>query len=552
MSYLVLARKWRPQRFEEVIGQPHLIQTLRNAISAGRLAHAYLFSGPRGVGKTSVARILAKALNCKQGPSPTPCNECESCREITEGTALDVLEIDGASNRGINEIRELRENIRYLPSKSPYKIYIIDEVHMLTSEAFNALLKTLEEPPPHVVFIFATTEAHRVPMTILSRCQRFDFRRLAVSAIVETLRRIAKDEEIRISDTSLRVLAREAEGSMRDAESLLEQIIVFSGKEIDDNALLDVLGVIDRQALLDTAAALLSGNAARCLEIVERLSVHGHDLRRFCQELAAHFRDLLVVKICENPEELVDLTAGEVAELKEQADRVSSATLQQFLHFLMRGEEEIRRASNPKLVMEMTLLRLIQLPRLMEIDRLIVQVRQLEERLNRGEEPGAPLPPEEQEEEPGANVTPYMKPPHEAPPEPPGVADVARGSWDDLVARIREQKPALAGTLERVKVKEISPGHLELDFSGHNFDYELVTERENMALLQTLGREILGPQAEIAVAGGGREGMSERRAATDRQRRLRQKALRHPLVNEALEIFGGQVVEVKIGPDKPS
>jgi DNA polymerase-3 subunit gamma/tau len=551
MSYLVLARKWRPQRFEEVIGQPHLIQTLRNAISAGRLAQAYLFSGPRGVGKTSVARILAKALNCKQGPSPSPCNECESCREITEGTALDVLEIDGASNRGINEIRELRENIRYLPSKSPYKIYIIDEVHMLTPEAFNALLKTLEEPPAHVVFIFATTEAHRVPMTILSRCQRFDFRRLAMSAIVETLRRVADDEDIKISDTSLRVLAREAEGSMRDAESLLEQMIVFSGKEIEDNALVEVLGVIDRQALLDTAAAVLSGNAARCLEIVERLSVHGHDLRRFCQELAAHFRDLLVVKICESPEGLVNLTAGEVTELKERADRVSSATLQQFLHFLMRGEEEIRRASNPKLVMEMTLLRLVQLPRLMEIDRLIVQVRQLEERLSRGVEPEAPRLPEEREEEPGVNVTPYMEPPHEAPPEPPGVADVARGSWDDLVARIREQKPALAGTLERVKVKEISPGHLELDFSGHNFDYELVTERENMALLQTTGREILGPQVEISVAGGGREGMSERRAATDRQRRLRQKALRHPLVNEALEIFGGQVVEVKIGPEKP-
>ena len=551
MSYLVLARKWRPQRFEEVIGQPHLIQTLRNAISAGRLAHAYLFSGPRGVGKTSVARILAKALNCKQGPSPTPCNECESCREITEATALDVLEIDGASNRGINEIRELRENIRYLPSKSPYKIYIIDEVHMLTPEAFNALLKTLEEPPAHAVFIFATTEAHRVPMTILSRCQRFDFRRLAVSAIVETLRRIAQDEGIRISDTSLRVLAREAEGSMRDAESLLEQMIVFSGKEIDDNALLEVLGVIDRQALLDTAAALLSGNAARCLEIVERLSVHGHDLRRFCQELAAHFRDLLVVKICENPEELVDLTSGEVAELKEQAERVSSATLQQFLHFLMRGEEEIRKASNPKLVMEMTLLRLIQMPRLMEIDRLIVQVRQLEERLNRGIELGAPSP-EDREEEQGADVSPYMEPPHEEPPDAPGVADAARGSWKDLVARIREQKPALAGTLERVKVKEISSGRLELDFSGHTFDYELVTERENMALLQTLGREILGPQVEISVAGGGREGTSERRAATDRQRRLRQKALRHPLVNEALEIFGGQVVEVKIGPDKAS
>jgi DNA polymerase-3 subunit gamma/tau len=374
---------------------------------------------------------------------------------------------------------------------------------------------------------------------------------------------------------------------MRDAESLLEQMIVFSGKEIADSALLEILGVIDRDALLDTAAALLSGNATRCLEIVERLSVHGHDLRRFCQELAAHFRDLLVVKTCESPEQLIDLTSGEVAELKEQAERVSGATLQQFFHFLMRGEEEIRKASNPKLVLEMTLLRLIQLPRVMEIDRLILQVRQLEERLSQGAEPAAPRPPEERAEEGGSKitpvqvrqleerlshgveaaapqmpqdregergreVTPYPESPQAEPPEPPGVAEVPQGSWNDLVAQIRQQRPALAGALERVKMREAGPGRLELDFSGHNFDYELVTERENMALLQTLAREVLGPRVEISVAAGRGEGMSERRAATDRQRRLRQKALRHPLVNEALEIFGGQVVEVKIGPDKPS
>jgi DNA polymerase-3 subunit gamma/tau len=234
MSYLVLARKWRPQRFEEVIGQPHVVQTLTNAISAQQIAHAYLFSGARGVGKTSVARILAKALNCQQGTSPTPCNQCESCREITASASLDVLEIDGASNRRIDEIRELRENIRYLPAKSPYKIYIIDEVHMLTTEAFNALLKTLEEPPSHVIFIFATTEAHRIPITIMSRCQLFDFRRIAVRAIVDHLRHIAQEEGIQISDVSLRLLAREAEGSMRDAQSLFEQMIAFSGKKISD------------------------------------------------------------------------------------------------------------------------------------------------------------------------------------------------------------------------------------------------------------------------------------------------------------------------------
>jgi DNA polymerase-3 subunit gamma/tau len=551
MSYLVLARKWRPQRFEEVIGQPHLIQTLRNAISARRVAHAYLFCGPRGVGKTSVARILAKALNCRQGPSPTPCNECESCREITESSSLDVLEIDGASNRGINEIRELRENIRYLPAKSPYKIYIIDEVHMLTGEAFNALLKTLEEPPAHVVFIFATTEAHRIPVTILSRCQRFDFRRLSLSALVEALRRIAQEEGIGISDASLRVLAREAEGSMRDAQSLLEQMIVFSGTEVTDKALLEVLGVIDRQALLDTAAALLGNDAARCLEIVERLSVHGHDLRRFCQELAGHFRNLLVMNLCEDPEDLVDLTEGELAELKKQAAGVSGATLEQFVHFLMRGEEEIRKSSNPKLVLEMTLLRLVQLPRLMDIDRLIAQVHRLEERLARGAE-GETLPGAREPEPDQGEVVPYAEIGEEEGPEPSGVSEPAPGTWTDLLARIRQERPALAGSLERVKVREAGPGRLELDFNGHNFDREMVMERENMALLQALGREVLGSHVEISVIAGGNKGVSERRAETEQYRRLRQQALRHPLVADALEIFGGEIVDVRLGPDKPA
>jgi DNA polymerase-3 subunit gamma/tau len=389
MSYVVLARKWRPQRFEDVVGQPHVVQTLTNAISAGRIAHAYLFSGARGIGKTSAARILAKALNCARGPSPTPCNECASCKEITESASIDVFEIDGASNRGIDEIRELRENVRYLPAKGPYKIYIIDEVHMLTAPAFNALLKTLEEPPPHVIFIFATTEVHRVPITITSRCQLFDFRRISAAEIMDHLRRIAQKEDIQISEVSLRVLAREAGGSMRDAQSLLEQMIAFSGKTITDEDLLEVLGVIDRQDLLSTAGAILQGDPVRCLETIERLYLHGHDLRRFCQELAEHFRNLLVMKVSNEPQKLVDLTDAELAELKEQADKVSSSTLQQFFHFLLRGEEEIRRSSNAKLVLEMTLLRLVQIPQVMDLDKIISQMQKLEQRIATGGQPPA-------------------------------------------------------------------------------------------------------------------------------------------------------------------
>jgi len=267
MSYLVLARKWRPQLFEEVIGQRHVTQTLQNAISQQRVAHAFLFTGARGVGKTSSARILAKALNCEKGLRTNPCNECASCQEITHGTSMDVIEIDGASNRGIDEIRELRENVRYTPAKSRYKVYIIDEVHMLTKEAFNALLKTLEEPPPHIVFIFATTEPHKIPATILSRCQRYDFKRIPFREVVESLKWIVEKEGIQISQRGLLSIAQGSEGSLRDAQSLLDQVIAYSGREIRDEDVVEVLGLIDRRVLsdsrfitLDMTSSISAGN----------------------------------------------------------------------------------------------------------------------------------------------------------------------------------------------------------------------------------------------------------------------------------------------------
>ena len=550
MSYVVLARKWRPQRFEDVVGQPHVVQTLTNAISAERIAHAYLFSGARGIGKTSVARILAKALNCAQGPSPSPCNQCESCKEITKSASIDVFEIDGASNRGIDEIRELRENVRYLPAKSSYKIYIIDEVHMLTAPAFNALLKTLEEPPPHVVFIFATTEVHRVPITITSRCQLFDFRRIPAAEIMDHLRHIAQEEHIQISDVSLRVLAREAEGSMRDAQSLLEQMIAFSGKTISDEDLLDVLGVIDHQELFSTASAIIEGDAVRCLETIERLYLHGHDLRRFCQELAEHFRNLLVMKMSSEPQKLVDLTDAELNELKEQADKVSSSTLQQFFHFLLKGEEEIRRSSNPKLVLEMSLLRLTELPKVMDMDEVISQMLKLEQKIATGGQPMAE--PRRREEDAGQQEVSagYTQTEETNTVDPKVVADSPLAKWQAVLKRMRQEKPALAASLERVSAREPKPDLLELDFNGHEFDYEMVKERESFGLLNRVSREIFGEKMKISLIAGGEEIRRKQKGKTDRQRLQQRKALKHPLVTEALEIFGGEIVEVKVGPEK--
>src|SRR5574341_1357417 len=296
MSYLVLARKWRPQRFEDIVGQSHITRVLRNAVSAGRIAHAYLFTGVRGVGKTTAARILAKALNCEKGPTPEPCDQCNPCSEIANGSAIDVYEIDGASNRGIDEVRQIIENVKYQPAKSRFKIYIIDEVHQVTKDAFNALLKTLEEPPSFVKFILATTEPHRLPETILSRCQRYDFRRISVREIAQRLSAICQSEQLKITDGALALLAREADGSMRDGQSLLEQVLASAepddGKSskatVDENLLHDLLGLAERQAIHQLSGAVLQGDARRCVEIVAEAVRQGRDLNRLSRDLVEH------------------------------------------------------------------------------------------------------------------------------------------------------------------------------------------------------------------------------------------------------------------------
>ena len=388
MEYLVLARKWRPQLFEDVLGQEHVVRTLKNAITQERIAHAFLFSGPRGVGKTTIARILAKAINCDRGPTPTPCNVCTHCREITDGFAIDVREIDGASNRGIDEIRELRENVKFAPASCRYKVYIIDEVHMLTREAFNALLKTLEEPPAHVIFIFATTETQKVPATILSRCQCFDFRRIPIKLIADNLKKIAAAEGIRISDTGLAWIAEAGDGSLRDSQSIFDQVISYAGFEIEDKAVEEILGRSDRRFLFLLSEAVLGSDAAGCLKLIDEAYYAGLDMKFFYQTLLGHFRNLLLVAMTGGEGALVELPGEEVEKLKKQAEGASRETLQRYLEILMAEEETVRRSQNARLNLEVILCRMAWLEPLIPIETVLSRMEGLERRLSAG----SPLP----------------------------------------------------------------------------------------------------------------------------------------------------------------
>ncbi|MCA9671991.1 MAG: DNA polymerase III subunit gamma/tau, partial [Myxococcales bacterium] len=392
-EYVVLARRHRPLRFEQVIGQEHVTRTLRNAIERDRVHHAYLFSGSRGVGKTTVARILARALNCEaqDGPTAEPCGECEGCN-----ATVDVFEIDGASHTGVDDIRELRENVRYLPARLRKKIYIIDEVHMLSTSAFNALLKTLEEPPPHVVFMFATTEPHKIPATILSRCQRFDFKRVPLSVVTDHLATLAEQEGVDVARDGLAIIARAGEGSVRDALSLLDQVIAYGPAEGEETLsaarVAEVLGVADRRVLFSLSRAVLEGDAQGALRIIDELFAQGFDLSQLSKRLLSHLRDLVVVRAVGDARALVDATETELGELTEQARDERGVLWRQHFDTFARAAEEIARSSYPRLLLEMAVIEMVHAEPMLPLGDLLERLEGLEGRLGGGAAASAPAP----------------------------------------------------------------------------------------------------------------------------------------------------------------
>lgn len=494
MAYEVLARKWRPRIFQDVLGQGHITQTLINAIKTDRLAHAYLFSGARGVGKTSVARILAKSVNCSRGEAGNPCNECPSCNDITEGVSVDVQEIDGASNRGIDEIRELRENIKYMPSSGKFRVYIIDEVHMLTLPAFNALLKTLEEPPPHVKFIFATTEPHKVPVTILSRCQRFDFKRIPIALIMKQLERITDKEGIEISRTGLAIIAREAEGSMRDAESLLDQVASYTGSKIEDKDIIEILGVIDGKLIFETSGAIIDGMPDRCIEIIERIYNYGYDIKQFYLALMDQFRNLMIC-LAAPQYELLDTADDDRDELKSQAERAGLERLQQSLNILIAREEALRFTAHPRLVLENIVIKLCQLGDVISFGDIINKIETLEKRMT-----GSPVSyghafegnisePETAWEKDGETAIEN----HEA---------AAEGlEWDDFLKYLSSKNRGMYNVLKEWKLKDFSGDNIKIARGESPFSSVYLDDTENLNRFLGYCHEFFKREIRVTIIG---------------------------------------------------
>ena len=494
MSYLVLARKWRPQSFSEVVGQEHIKRSLQNAIRYNRLPHALLFSGPKGVGKTTMARILAKALNCERGPSIEPCNKCISCKEIDLGNSIDVQEIDGASNRRISEVREIRENVKYRPSRGRYKVYIIDEVHMLTEEAFNALLKTLEEPPPHVIFVFATTEPHKVPPTIVSRCQRFPFHRISSSIICHRISEIASAEKIDIEEDAIRLIAHSSEGSLRDALSLLDQLVSFSTPPINVKDVQEILGLFDTHLVLETIDAILNGDLKRILETIHKIYEEGSDLKQFYLNLITYFRHLLIAKLTEKAS-LVDLPDYEWEVLRNIAKNQSISHLEQLFDLLISEQGVIKTTTQPRFILEALLIKMAEFKKVVPIEVIIERLSSLKkEAVRKGEIVDERIPEEDTE-----NIK------------------------EKIIPAVRRESPILAAVLENAKIFLKDE---KIFIKVLQFHKELIMQKNYSDILNNCIQNSFGK--DFVVLTNGPESYKE-----------------DDLVQEVLKIFGGKVSYIK-------
>ncbi len=538
MVYEVLARKWRPQVFQDVIGQEHITQTLQNAIKGDRLAHAYIFSGARGVGKTSVARILAKAINCEEGEPGIPCNKCHSCIEITEGSSVDVQEIDGASNRGIDEIRSLRENIRYMPSSSKFRVYIIDEIHMLTLPAFNALLKTLEEPPPHVKFFFATTEPHKVPVTILSRCQQFDLKRIPLGQIVKQLEKITGEEGIEISQSGMSLIAREAEGSMRDAESLLDQVVSFAGQKVDDDKITDILGIIDRTLLFETSLAILEDSPGKCIEIVDSIYNYGYDIKEFYRALMDQFRNLLVSLIA-SQDDLLDMSDKDREETIRQAKIAGLERLQQSLNLLIEREEDLRFTFHPRLVLEIIMIKLCRLGEDLSFDQLIKKIEALEKRLS-STAPSSDQISVGNLSEPGVKWETEKR----ESPETKALPDENDNKdWGNLLKVLSSKNRPMANVLKEWHCLNLTTDTLEMAGGGNPFSTGFFDESERMEKFTAYCRDFFDRDIKIKIVKNFKN-KTKKTILPEKEESSPEENKESPLpshVQEVLEIFQGEV-----------